>query len=140
MRSPSCSVTSGRKRLLARAVGADGRPMMGAGMAGEQDHGLQRRGTRRVIGVGMGAHDVADIAAGGIVQALQMFGIVRSGVDGDIAGVRIADQIAVGAGAGHHAGVGAVRRIRFLRSGTAFKLPVEMVGGLAVGWTISSSP
>ena len=63
-----------------------------------------------------------------------MGGLVRAGVDGDIAGVGIAHQIAVGARAGHHAGVGRGQAQQvFAQRHGFFKLPVQVVTGLPVG-------
>ena len=60
----------------------------------------------------MGAHNYADVAASPIrvkrcaPQATQVVSIRRARVNGDVAAVGITHQIAVGAGPGHHAGVG----------------------------------
>jgi hypothetical protein len=42
-----------------------------------------------MVGMGMGADDGADVAARGVVQALDVGGIGRTGVDGDEARGRL---------------------------------------------------
>ena len=63
-----------------------------------------------------------------------MVGVGRAGVDGHEAGARLAHQVTVGAGAGHHARIGGGEALHVLeqRHGP-LALPVQRVGDLAVG-------
>ena len=54
----------------------------------------------------MGTHNHADIATGCAIQPGQVVKVCRAGVNNDVACIRIAHQIAVGAWPGHHARVG----------------------------------
>src|SRR3569623_1232302 len=66
---------------------------------------LQGPGAGRVVGVRMRADDQADVAAGRAPQVLDVLRVVRTGVDRDVSGVRVADEVAVGPGARHHPGI-----------------------------------
>ena len=65
-----------------------------------------------MVGVRVGAHDLADVAAtpvgvrGSLPQALHMVGVGRTGVDHGKAARGVAHQVAIGSGAGHDARVG----------------------------------
>ena len=87
-----------------------------------------------MVGVRMGADDEFDVAAGGAPQPLDVRRIGRAGVDGDVAGARVAHQVAVGAGAGHEAGVGRGEALHVLQQRHGLVgLPVELVQQLPVG-------
>ncbi len=59
---------------------------------------------RSVVGVGMGHEDPADPSTAGVRHSIEVGGIVWSRIDdGELVG---AQQVCVGAGTGHHAGVG----------------------------------
>ena len=75
-------------------------------MGSRAAQGLQRLGTGRMIGVGMRANNLANVTARRLPQPLQVPGVIRAGVDGDVTGVRVSYQVAVGARARHRAGVG----------------------------------
>ena len=120
---------AGRPGRGCRRQAADGR----AWFAGLHRQRLQQGCARRMVGVGVGAQDVAYVAAGRLEQALHMRGVGRAGIDADVARGGIAHQIAVGAGAGHHAGVGCRQAQQVLAQGHgALALPVQRVQDLAV--------
>jgi hypothetical protein len=74
------------------------------------------------------------LPACGTPQALQVVVVGRAGVDGDVAGVRVAHQITVGAGAGHHAGVGGGEALQVLQQRHGLVgLPVQVVVDLPIG-------
>mgnify|MGYP006977455199 CR=1 FL=1 len=82
----------------------------------------------------VGAHNHADVAPRCTPELVQVLGVGRAGVDGDETRGRVAHQIAVGAGAGHHAGVGGreAHHVAQQRHG-ALGLPVQRVHDLPVG-------
>jgi hypothetical protein len=87
-----------------------------------------------MVGVRVGADDHADVATGGAPDPLLVLGLVRAGIHHDVAGVRIAHDVAVGAGAGHHAGVGRRHPHQVLQQGHRLVgAPVQVVQQLAVG-------
>ena len=80
------------------------------------------------------ADNHADVAAGGQPQTLQVVGIGRAGIDDDVTGGRFAHQVAVGARAGHHAGVGCGQALQVLQQWHGPRcLPVQRVNDLPVG-------
>ena len=82
----------------------------------------------------MGADDGTNMAAGGVVQALQMIGIVGPRVDHRVAGGGVPDQVAVGARPGHHAGVRSSQaHYVFEQTHRGGGLPVKRVGELPDG-------
>jgi hypothetical protein len=86
-----------------------------------------------MVGMRMCAQDVAYVAARRIEQAPHMGGVGRAGIDGGIARGGIAHQVAVGAGAGHHAGVGCRQAQQVPAQGHgALALPVQRVQDLAI--------
>jgi hypothetical protein len=58
-----------------------------------------------MVWVGVGAHNHAYVTACSTPQAVNVFGICGAWVNHKITSVWIADQIAIGARAGHHARV-----------------------------------
>ena len=114
-------------------VGA-GQPQDGRVVAVGLAQRLQGRRARRVVGVGMGAHNEAHIAMGGIEQPLQVRGFVGAGVDDDEAAVGLAHDVAVGAGTGHHAGVGRGQALHMAQQGHGpLALPIQVVQDLPIG-------
>ncbi len=59
-----------------------------------------------MVGVRVRADDGTQIRTAGAPQAFDVRAVVRARVDGDVAAGRVAHDIAVGAGAGHDAGIG----------------------------------
>ena len=93
MRSPSRDLGVDLEPV-ARVEGQD----LGAGA------GLEAGGAGRVVGVGVGADDPADAIAAAADDGVEVGVVVGPGVDhGDLVD---ADEVGVGAGAGHDAGVG----------------------------------
>ncbi len=85
-------------RSTSRPSRASERQDLGAGAR------LQAGRTRRVVGVGVGAHDPADAIAAAAGDGVEVLGGVGTRVDHrDLVD---ADQVGVGARAGHHARVG----------------------------------
>ncbi len=134
-RSPSANARSGVNRLAARAVGAEGMPSTGG-------RGRPAAATRAASGAapgawsawGVRAHDGADIATRRMPEALEMHLVGRAGVDGDVAGGRVAHQVAVGARAGHGAGVGRGQPLQVAQQRHGpLGLPVERMHDLPVG-------
>ena len=81
----------------------------------------------------MGAHNQADVATCGAPQPIQVRRVGWAGVNGDVAGARVAHQIAVGAGPGHHARVGRGQAQQVLQERHwLLALPVQVVLDLAV--------
>ncbi len=91
------------KALALRAVGADGRPRIGGGVAAQ---GLQRLCAGGMVGVRVSTHNHTDIAARGLVQTRQVVMVGGAGIDDDIAAFSITHQVAVGAWPCHHARIG----------------------------------
>lgn len=82
----------------------------------------------------MGADDGADVAPGGVEQALQVGLIVGPRVDDEVAGLGLADQVAVGARAGHGARVGGGQALHVPQQGDGGVVaPVQVVFELAIG-------
>ena len=81
----------------------------------------------------MCAQDETQIAAAGLPQPLYVFAVGRARVDDDESAVRVANHIAVGAGAGHHAGVGRGQALH-VREQThrCVRLPIQRVQNLPV--------
>ena len=82
----------------------------------------------------MGADNHADVACCGTPELFQVIRVGRTRVDHDVAGVGIADQVAVGAGSGHRTGVGCRQTLHVLQQcHRRLGLPVQRVGDLPVG-------
>ena len=80
------------------------------------------------------ADNHANVAAGGQPQTLQVVGIGRAGIDDHVTRGRFAHQVAVGARAGHHAGVGCGQALQVLQQWHGPRcLPVQRVNNLPVG-------
>jgi len=83
--------------------------------------------------VGVGADDGTDVAPGGTPQALQVCSVLRAGVDGNMAGDRVAHKVAVCARAGHDTRVGRGEALHVLQQADGMvALPVQGVQQLAV--------
>ena len=123
----------GKAAVGPRGVGA-GQAQDGRAVAVGIAQRLQGCRARRVVGVGMGADDEAHIALGGVEQALQVRWFVRAGVDDDEAAVGLAHDVAVGAGTGHHAGVGCGQALHMAQQGHGpLALPIQVVQDLPIG-------
>ena len=86
-----------------------------------------------MVRVGVGTDDGVNAAAGGVVQALQVGGVGRAGVNDGVAGGGVTDQVAVGAGPGHHARVGSGQAHHvFQQAHRLGGLPVQVMGNLPV--------
>ena len=81
----------------------------------------------------MRAHNKTHITAAGLPQALHMLAVTRAGVDDDEAAVGVANHIAVGAGPGHHAGVGRSQALYVCEQSNWFiGLPIQVVHDLPI--------
>ena len=87
----------------------------------------------------VGAHNGFDLPACGTPQALQVLVVGGARVDGDVAGVRVTHQITVGAGAGHHPGVGGREALHVLQQRDGLVgLPVQVVVDLLADSPVAS--
>ena len=87
-----------------------------------------------MVRVRVRADNHADVTAGSGVQTCQVVDVSRSGINRDVARVDITDQITVGAGAGHHTGVGRGQTQQVFQQRYRLRgLPVEAVDDLTVG-------
>ena len=87
-----------------------------------------------MVGVRMGTHNHADVAARCSPQALNVVCIGRAWINHDVAGIRVAHQIAVGPRPGHYAGVGGRQAHQVFEQGHRLRgLPVECMQDLSVG-------
>ena len=113
--------------------GCRGQTQDGRAVSAGFAQGLQHGCARRMVGMRMGADDHVDVAACRVPELLHMGHVGWAGVDHNVAAVVVAHQVAVGAGAGHHAGVGRGQALHVAqqRDGV-LGLPVQGVCGLSV--------